>query len=181
MARKGEAEQAIVTVTGGSEAGRSLVPLLTLGISGAPPAAVLLRALLFQGMRLGVELYTVHAEITYTFLFSLFVANIVMLPIGIYGGRAFPRLITVVPMKYLAPTVAFLTIIGSYAIRPYGKGNGIDVGIVFFNVLVRLIGSKKKSISSIALSLVVVGCIVSVFYFIFKEILLVPLSQGVFF
>jgi len=53
--------------------------------------------------------------------------------------------------------------------------------IVFFNVLVWLMGSKKKSLPSIALSFVVVGCIVSIFYFIFKEILLVPLPQGILF
>lgn len=136
---KGHMEGVVAAETSNNaEVGGSLVPLLTLGIPGAPPAAVLLGALMLQGMRPGVELYTVHAEITYTFIFSLFVANIVMLPIGIYGGRAFPRLITVVPMKYLASTVAFLTIIGSYAIR----NNIMDVAIMLLCGLFGYVGRK---------------------------------------
>jgi putative tricarboxylic transport membrane protein len=136
---RGHIEGVIASETANNaEVGGSLVPLLTLGIPGAPPAAVLLGALLLQGMRPGAELYTVHAEITYTFLFSLFVANIFLLPVGIYGGRAFSRLITIVPMKFLAPTVAFLTIIGSYAIR----NNIMDVAIMLVCGLFGYVGRK---------------------------------------
>jgi putative tricarboxylic transport membrane protein len=121
-----------------AEVGGSLVPLLTLGIPGAPPAAVLLGALLLQGMRPGAELYTVHAEITYAFLFSLFVANILMLPVGIFGGKAFARLITVIPVKLLAPTVTFLCIIGSFAIR----NNIMDVAFMLLCGLFGYVGRK---------------------------------------
>jgi putative tricarboxylic transport membrane protein len=121
-----------------AEVGGSLVPLLTLGIPGAPPAAVLLGALLLQGMRPGAELYTVHAEITYAFLFSLFVANMLMLPVGIFGGKAFARLITVIPVKLLAPTVTFLCIIGSFAIR----NNIMDVAFMLLCGLFGYVGKK---------------------------------------
>jgi putative tricarboxylic transport membrane protein len=121
-----------------AEVGGSLVPLLTLGIPGAPPAAVLLGALLLQGMRPGAELYTVHAEITYAFLFSLFISNLLMLPIGILGGKAFSRVITFTPVKLLAPMVAFLTIIGSFAIR----NNMMDVVFMLLCGLFGYVGRK---------------------------------------
>jgi hypothetical protein len=53
--------------------------------------------------------------------------------------------------------------------------------VVFFNLLVWLIGSSKKDLSANVLSFVVVCGIVSLFYFIFKEILLVPLPEGMLF
>ena len=53
--------------------------------------------------------------------------------------------------------------------------------VVFFYLLVWLIGSNKKDLSANILSFVLVCGIVSLFYFIFKEILLVPLPEGIFF
>lgn len=95
----------------------SLVPLLTLGIPGAPPAAVLLGALLLKGMRPGAELFTVHAPITYTFMFSLVIANIALLPLGLMLGKAASKVVTGLPITLLAPLVFFLSVIGSFAIQ----------------------------------------------------------------
>ena len=95
----------------------SLVPLLTLGIPGAPPAAVLFGALMLHGLRPGPELFAVHTTFVYTFIISLFFANIMMLFIGIFGGRMMARAISATPVKLLAPFIVFLCIIGSYAIR----------------------------------------------------------------
>lgn len=71
-----------------AEVSGSLIPLLTLGIPGAPPAAVLLGAFLLQGMRPGADLFTFHGEITYTFIISLIFANILILPMGIFRERS---------------------------------------------------------------------------------------------
>jgi len=108
-----------------AEVGGSLVPLLTLGIPGAPPAAVLLGAIMLQGLRPGPELYTAHAEITYTFILSLIVANIVMGFIGFYGSKFFANLINI-PINYLAPLIVFMSVIGSFSIR----NNMMDVVIM---------------------------------------------------
>jgi putative tricarboxylic transport membrane protein len=53
--------------------------------------------------------------------------------------------------------------------------------ILFFNLLVWLISRKKRSLRSIAFSFAVVVATVSFFYLVFREILLVPLPQGIFF
>jgi len=114
-----------------SEVCGSLVPLLTLGIPGAAPAAVLLGALMLQGLRPGPELYTVFGEITYTFLFSLVLANIALFFLGYYGSRYVARIINI-STAYLAPIVVFMCVIGSYSIR----NNMLDVYImVVFGVI----------------------------------------------
>jgi len=115
-----------------AEVSGSLIPLLTLGIPGAPPAAVLLGALLLQGLRPGAELFTVHGEITYTFIFSLILSNLLILPMGIYSGKFISKLITHIPIPFLAPFIMFLTIIGSYSIN----NNMFDVYVmIFFGLL----------------------------------------------
>lgn len=97
--------------------GGGMIPLLTLGIPGAPPAAVIYGALMLQGLRPGAELFTTQAAITYTFMISVGVSAILMVPVGILGGRLLTRLVETLPTHYLVPGIGILTIVGSYAIR----------------------------------------------------------------
>lgn len=99
-----------------AEVGGSLVPLLSLGIPGAPPAAIILGALLIQGIQPGPNLFEVHGGLVYTFLWAFILANIVMLIAGVFGSRYVGQIINL-PTFYLAPVIMFLTIIGSYAFR----------------------------------------------------------------
>jgi putative tricarboxylic transport membrane protein len=94
----------------------ALIPMLTLGVPGAPPAAVLFGALLLQGMRPGAELFTSFGTITYAFLFSLVLANIAMLPLGIILGKAVAKLMQRVKVQTMAPVIIFLSMVGSYSI-----------------------------------------------------------------
>jgi len=121
-----------------AEVSGSLIPLLTLGIPGAPPAAVLLGALLLQGMRPGADLFTVHGKITYTFILSLVLANLLILPIGVLGGKWLSRLLTRVPVTLLAPFIFLLSVIGSYAINK----NMFDVFVMLFFGLLGYVGRK---------------------------------------
>ncbi len=120
-----------------AEVGGSLVPLLTLGIPGAAPAAVMLGALMIQGLRPGPELYTTYGVITYTFLFSFILANVLMFVMGFFGARYVARLINL-PSNFLAPLIVFLTVIGSYAIR----NNMMDVWIMIFFGLIGYVTKK---------------------------------------
>ncbi|MBN1804765.1 MAG: tripartite tricarboxylate transporter permease [Sedimentisphaerales bacterium] len=97
--------------------GSSMIPLFTLGIPGAPPAAVLYGVLMLQGLRPGPELFTMQADITYTFMVSLGLAALMMVPVGILGGRILTRFVAVLPTRYLVAGIGLLMIIGSYAIR----------------------------------------------------------------
>jgi putative tricarboxylic transport membrane protein len=117
----------------------SLVPLLTLGIPGSPPAAILLGALMLQGMRPGPELYSAHGTVTYTFIFSIFLSNILMVVLGIYGAKYYARLINI-PVNYLAPMIVFLTVVGSFAIRRNMVDVYLMVALGFIGYLTRKAG-----------------------------------------
>ncbi|MES9956428.1 MAG: tripartite tricarboxylate transporter permease [Sedimenticola sp.] len=97
--------------------GGGFIPTLVLGIPGTPPDAVILGALLIQGVRTGPSLFAGEGSIVYTFIFGLILATILMLPTGLVIGRYAYKTIITVPKAMLVPTVAFMTIIGTYAIR----------------------------------------------------------------
>ena len=97
--------------------GGGFIPTLVLGIPGTPPDAVILGALLIQGVRTGPNLFTDEGSIVYTFIYGLFLATLLMLPTGLVIGRYAYKTIVTVPKAMLVPTVAFMTLIGTYSIR----------------------------------------------------------------
>ncbi|MCG8639518.1 MAG: tripartite tricarboxylate transporter permease [Desulfobacterales bacterium] len=117
----------------------SLIPLLTLGIPGSPPAAVILGALMLHGMRPGAELFTDYASITFAFIMALLVAAFLVSIIGSLGSVVFSRIINI-PSRYLAPGIIFMTVLGSYAIR----NNILDIWIMFGFGIIGYISAKLK-------------------------------------
>jgi len=117
----------------------SLVPLLTLGIPGSPPAAVILGALMLHGMRPGHELFSTHAGITYAFIMSMLVAAFMVTIIGSFGSFVYARILNI-PSRYLAPAILFMTILGSYSIR----NNIIDIWIMFLFGVVGFVSNRLK-------------------------------------
>jgi putative tricarboxylic transport membrane protein len=97
--------------------GGGFVPTLVLGIPGTPPDAVILGALLVQGVRVGPQLFGEQSQIVYTFIYGLFIATLLMLPVGLLVGRYAFRSLVRIPKALLAPSVAFLTILGSFAVH----------------------------------------------------------------
>jgi len=96
--------------------GGGFIPTLVLGIPGTPVDAVVLGALLVQGVKTGPSLFTEQSSIVYTFMFGLIIATLLMLPVGLVLGRYAYRSIISVPKAMLVPAIALLTVIGSYAI-----------------------------------------------------------------
>lgn len=96
--------------------GPSLIPLLTLSIPGSPTAAVLLGGLLIHGLFPGPELFTTHAEVTWTFINSLLVAQVFMLIIGLFLSQH-SGWIMKVPEHYMAAIILILAVFGTYSIQ----------------------------------------------------------------
>lgn len=105
----------------------ALVPLLAMGIPGSPPAAIIFGALLMQGITPGPELFSKNGQITYAFMFSFFICNVLMALLGIFAGKMIFGAVKRIPTRYLVPGILLLTVVGSYAIR----NNGADVIIMF--------------------------------------------------
>lgn len=97
--------------------GGGFIPTLVLGVPGTPPDAVILGALLVQGIRTGPALFHGNTTIVYTFIYGLLVATVLMLPIGLLIGRYAYKSIIAIPKALLVPSVAFMTILGTFAIR----------------------------------------------------------------
>ncbi|MGL6259160.1 tripartite tricarboxylate transporter permease [Vibrio sp. WXL210] len=132
-------------VTGGS-----LVPLLTLGVPGDAVAAVLLGALIVQGLTPGPLLFTQNPEIVYGVFSSMLIANLVMLVIGLIGIRFFCRIIEV-PKLIMIPVIVFLSIVGAYAIN----NSMFDVGIaIAFGLLAFVLGKMDIPSSPILLAII---------------------------
>lgn len=97
--------------------GGGFIPTLVLGIPGTPPDAIILGALLVQGIKIGPTLFSAEAEVVYTFIYGLLIATVLMLPAGLLIGRYAYKSVVNIPKAVLVPTVALLTVIGSFAIH----------------------------------------------------------------
>ena len=115
---KGEPDGVLATESSNNATvGGGLIPTLVLGIPGTPPDAVILGALLVQGIRTGPSLFSEQSSIVYTFIYGLLIATLLMLPMGLLIGRYAFKSIVTIPKAVLIPAVGFLTVIGSYAIN----------------------------------------------------------------
>ncbi len=149
---KGEPGGVIATESANNATvGGGFIPTLVLGIPGTPPDAVILGALLVQGVRTGPTLFTDGANIVYTFIFGLLLATLLMLPVGLLIGRFAYGAIVRAPKSALVPIVAFMTVIGAFAIR-----NSLsDVLIMIVLGIVGWVASKRGfSVSPIVLGLI---------------------------
>lgn len=98
--------------------GGGMVPTLVLGIPGTPPDAIILGALLVQGVQTGPAMFeSGGGSMVFTFIYGLFIATLLMLPIGLLIGRYAFKSIVTFPKAVLVPGVAFITMIGAFAIR----------------------------------------------------------------
>lgn len=134
-------------VTGGS-----LVPLLTLGVPGDAVSAVLLGALIVQGLTPGPLLFSQNPEVVYGVFSSMLVANLLMLAIGLMGIRFFCRIIEV-PKIIMIPMIIFLSIIGAYAIN----NSMFDVGIAIAFGLTGFVFNKLEIPLSPILLAIILG------------------------
>jgi len=96
--------------------GGSLVPLLTLGVPGNTVSAALMGGLMIQGLIPGPELFTTHAVITYGFILSLFIANVVFLVVGLFFAPYFAK-ISQIPTSILVAAISVFAIVGSYSMN----------------------------------------------------------------
>jgi putative tricarboxylic transport membrane protein len=98
-------------VTGGA-----LIPLITLGVPGDTVTAILLGALMIQGLTPGPMLIKERPELVSLLLLILLVANVCMLVLGLAASKYAPCILRM-PMKILLPIVTVLCVTGAYAVN----------------------------------------------------------------
>lgn len=133
----GSAEGIIASETSNNAVvGGSLIPALTLGIPGNSVSAVLLGGLMVHGLKPGPTLFIENSAIVYSFIMSLFVSNLVFIPVGLFVARYGIKLIET-PASILGPLVIGLAVIGSYAINM----SIVEIGLM---LVIGLIGFLMK-------------------------------------
>lgn len=105
------AESANNGVTGGA-----IATMLSLGIPGSTVTAVMLGGLMMKGIQPGPHFFETAGDTAYTFIMSLFPANLFMLIIGILGARYFVKVVKC-PNQILISIIIVLTIVGAYTVN----------------------------------------------------------------
>ncbi len=105
--------------------GGAMVPLLTLGVPGSSPAAILLGALLIHNLRPGPILFTTQPALINTIFAGLLVAQFSLLLWGFATAKIAPWILAV-RREVMLPAIALLCVVGSFAL----KNSFFDVGIM---------------------------------------------------
>ncbi|MEA5096503.1 MAG: tripartite tricarboxylate transporter permease [Sedimentibacter saalensis] len=133
--------------------GGSLVPLLTLGIPGNAVSALFIGALLIHGLKPGPDLFSgANEKIMTVFFFGLFIANVLMLILGLAGAGLFAKVLFL-PQPILATYILVLCVSGSFAIN----NNMFDVGVMFLFGLAGLLFKLLKIPASPAVLGIILG------------------------
>lgn len=111
--------------------GGALIPMLILGIPGDAITAVMLGALIIQGLTPGVTLFQDSPQIVYGLFGSYGIALFILLVVGMLGIPLFVKAIRI-PKRFMMPTIILLCIVGAYALQ----NSVLDIWIMlFFGVL----------------------------------------------
>jgi putative tricarboxylic transport membrane protein len=94
----------------------SFIPLLTLGIPANGTMAVILGALLLQGVAVGPGLVTQDPELFWGVVNSMYIGNILLLIMSIPLVGLFVKILRVRP-AILAPITVLITLIGVYTVN----------------------------------------------------------------
>lgn len=104
--------------------GATLIPLLTMGIPGDGTVAIMLSALMINGLNPGISLFTTQGDIMYAIMIGLIFVNIFMQIQGQYLTKIFAKVVTI-PEEILTPIIVIFCFAGAYSVNK----NYFDLGI----------------------------------------------------
>ncbi|TPJ57630.1 tripartite tricarboxylate transporter permease [Mesorhizobium sp. B2-6-1] len=93
----------------------SFIPMLTLGLPANPVMALMIGALVIQGIRPGPGVITNNPELFWGLIASMWIGNVILLVLNLPLIGIWVRLLSV-PYKYLYPAIVAFCIVGVYAV-----------------------------------------------------------------
>lgn len=96
--------------------GGALIPALAFGIPGSATTALILSALILHGIVPGPELLINELDVVFVLIFSLLISNVLTSLIGLSVADHL-TLITVIPITYIVPIIASVSLAGAYVLR----------------------------------------------------------------
>ena len=114
---KGAPEGVAATETANNAAtGGSMVPLLSLGIPGGNSSAIMVSALMLQGVQVGPMLIKTQPVFLSGVFASMIVTNILMVIVAIGIAKVFSKILNM-PYSVLGPVIILLSVVGSFALQ----------------------------------------------------------------
>ncbi|MCI9608895.1 MAG: C4-dicarboxylate ABC transporter permease [Oscillibacter sp.] len=111
--------------------GATLIPLLTLGIPGDGTVAIMLSALMINGLNPGLSLFTTQGDIMYAIMLGLILVNVFMFLQGKFLTTLFAKVVSI-PQEILTPIIVIFCFAGAYSVNE----NFFDVGVaLIFGIL----------------------------------------------
>ncbi|RDE10519.1 tripartite tricarboxylate transporter permease [Pelagibacterium lacus] len=113
----------------------SFIPMLTLGIPANPVLALLLGAMILQGIQPGPNVAVRNPDIFWGLITSMWIGNVMLVVLNLPLIGIWVRLLSI-PYKALFPTILVFSSIGTFSVT----GNVFDLySIVFFGLLAYLL------------------------------------------
>lgn len=111
--------------------GATLIPLLTLGIPGDGTVAIMLSALMINGLNPGLSLFTTDGDIMYAIMLGLILVNLFMFLQGKFLTTLFAKVVSI-PQEILTPIIVIFCFAGAYSVNE----NYFDVAVALvFGIL----------------------------------------------
>ncbi len=112
------------------------IPTMSLGIPGDSVMALLLGALIIQGIVPGPQLITQHPDIFWGLIASFWIGNILLVVLNVPMIGIWVKLLTI-PYKYLYPSALFFVCIGVYSANNdlFQVGETLFIGLVGYLLL----------------------------------------------
>ncbi len=119
-----------------SHAMSSMIPLLTLGIPVSPGLAVLMSALIMNGLQPGPLLFENHPHFVWAVIASFYVANLMLLVLNLPLIGVWVRF-TTLPYSVLFAIIACVMLVGAYTISNSGFSVGMMALLGFVGYILR--------------------------------------------
>jgi putative tricarboxylic transport membrane protein len=94
----------------------AFIPLMVFGIPTGPSMAVILGALMMYGLQPGPVLFQQNKLFIWTVIGSMYIGNVLLLILNLPLVGLWAR-ISLIPYKYLAPTILAICVVGAYSPR----------------------------------------------------------------
>ncbi len=137
---KGAIEGVLAPEAANNAAGTgSILPMLVLGIPGSPTAAILMAGVFMWGFIPGPRLFTEQPEFVWSFISSLYLANVGALVICLTATPLLALMLRT-PYAIMAPIIIVLCFVGAYAIQ----ASLLDVWYVFIFGIVGFVLRRRN-------------------------------------
>jgi len=113
--------------------GGTWVPALVFGIPGDSITAIVIGVLYVKGMNPGPTVFLEHPELIYAVFVSFFLANILLLPLGLVAIKSAKQMLRV-PREILMPVILMFCVVGTFAINNtvFGVGVMLVLGVISY-------------------------------------------------